>query len=190
MIKFLLLSLSLTSILASCGARREDTAEVKTAYTLPLNETTRAGAFALRQKLSAIWNSETGIGTLATSDFVSVIAMSDDQRVLIERSYANPLTVNCTKKPCTISGTGTKVHASTKVNLDGISNPYLNIASGVTAKLSFTGDDMFTVCNLNGISVQKLFIELPVLAIQSKFQGANATMIADIRSSSGTFVCK
>lgn len=190
--KLLLLSLGLTSVLMSCGARQNETADLKTAYTLPLNTTTRAGAFALRDKLLQIWNSESGIGSLATSDILSVVAMADDQRSLIERAYANPLTVDCTKKPCTIGGHGAKVHAATKVVLEGISSPYVNIGSEVTAKLAFNGGDanVFTICSLNGISVQKLFLEFPVLAIQSKFQGTNATVVADIRSSSGTFICK
>ena len=166
---------------------------MKTAFQLPLNDATRARAFDLRKKLLEIWNSESGTGTMSATNFLSVIAMSDDQRAIIERAYSQPLAINCTVKPCTISGHGSKVTAATKMTVEGISNPYLKLASDVTAKLSFKGNDAdtqsFTVCNMTGVSVQKFIAEFPVLAIDSKFQGTNASVTADIRKSSGAFVC-
>lgn len=175
--------------LTSCGVQQPAPSNLKLAVDVPVTDETRVRILALRDRLWNDWNEGSDSSWVPMSMFLAAIPMHDTERQRVETAYTNPLVVNCTQKPCSISGQGYKVNAKTTLTYSGVSNPDLLLDSSVFAHVGFDGESKMTICDIKGVMVKKLFIEWPVLRIRSTFEGERVHAVAELKDLSGPQSC-
>ena len=185
------LSIFSAALISSCSARHPaPTSEIRDHLDTPTDLVAKSDVAALIATVKAAL--ESGAGNLPIVQVANVMPMVGSERQRINNNFPVPMKLTCDAASVSCSGSvsGTKLSVQMSFSVGLISNPTLDIASGLTTRIKLRSATEVEICDIVGMSVRKFFVTKTVEGINLKIVSDKPQLIVDAGDSSDNFTCQ